>query len=86
MKVKYLDLKTGKRAEEKGISEFQLTEGNWSCDCNRALAFNEDDEEEICKSQRYLVYDVENEDLEKANIEDVIKRANEIYYYKLLKD
>lgn len=81
MKVRYLDLETGEKAEETGISKYQLTEGNWSCDCNRQYAFDRDSDS--CKSERYIVYDVEPEDLETFNPVEVIRQANFDYYFKL---
>jgi hypothetical protein len=84
MKVKYLDLETGEKAEEDGISRWQLTEGNWSCDCNRQLAFDRDSD--TCKSERYIVYDVEeegSETFELLSIEEIIREANSKYYFKL---
>lgn len=36
-----LDLRTGKTAKGSDMSVFWWTEGNGSCDCNRALAFPE---------------------------------------------
>jgi len=42
MIVTYLDLKTGKKSIEGGVSIFALIEDDWSCDCNRALAFGDD--------------------------------------------
>jgi hypothetical protein len=64
MEVTYLDLKTGKTAQEKGLSEWDITEGNWSCDCNRSLAFGlilSDDCASLCVSQRFIVTAVETE-------------------------
>jgi hypothetical protein len=64
MEATYLDLKTGKTAKEKGLSEWDITEGNWSCDCNRSLAFGltrSDDYSDRCVSQRFIVIAVEAE-------------------------
>jgi hypothetical protein len=40
MKVTILDLLTGEVGEISGVTEYDLTEGNYSCDCNRD--FNND--------------------------------------------
>lgn len=40
MIVKYLDLKTGKTAQDNGISVHNLIHGNYTCDCNRKIAFD----------------------------------------------
>ena len=64
MKATYLDLKTGRTAKEKGLSEWDITEGNWSCDCNRSLAFGlirSDNCKDFCVSQRFIVIAVEAE-------------------------
>ena len=64
MEATYLDLKTGKTAKEKGLSEWDITEGNWLCDCNRSLAFGltqSDGYSGFCVSQRFIVIAVETE-------------------------
>ncbi len=85
MKVKYLDLATGRTAESSGISKYSLTEGNWSCDCNRAIAFNEFNPSGKCDGyKRYIVIGVEAElDDEPYDTTEVIKEANLEYYLKL---
>jgi len=85
MIVEYLDLETGKRAKDSGISEWELIEGNWSCDCNRPRAFGETDFVDHCVGfKRYIVINVELEDGETFQIEDctsnVIAAANRDYY------
>lgn len=85
MKVTYLDLKTGKTAQEAGISEFQLTENNWSCDCNRCSAFGLRESGSYCLSQRFIVISVEAESEDELfNSEDVIARANSDYYSNII--
>lgn len=85
MKVTYLDLKTGKTAQEVGISEFQLTENNWSCDCNRCRAFGLRENGSYCLSQRFIVISVEAEsEDELLDSEDVIARANSDYYRNII--
>jgi hypothetical protein len=85
MKVTYLDLKTGKTAQETGISEFQLTENNWSCDCNRCRAFGLREGGSYCLSQRFIVISVEAESKDELfDDEDVIARANSDYYRNIL--
>jgi len=77
MTVTYLDLKTGEKATESGISEFNLTQN-----IDRSTEGN------ICDGcERYIVIDIssdENEgeltELEKCR---VISEANEEYYLKL---
>lgn len=85
MKVTYLDLKTGKTAQESGISVFQLTENNWSCDCNRSRAFSLTEAGCYCLSQRFIVVSVEAESEDELfNSEDVIARANSDYYSNII--
>ena len=67
MKVTYLDTKTGETAEQTGVSHFQLSENNWSCDCNRWFAFDlpdeEPDESGVCLGcHRFLVTKAELEE------------------------
>lgn len=86
MIVRYLDLETGRKAEDRGINEFQLTENNWSCDCNRRIAFDGSPLDsgtcEGCK--RFVVYDVEAEDGDEPfEPTDVIREANSEYYMRL---
>lgn len=90
MKVTYLDLKTGKTAQDVGLNEWNLTEGNWSCDCNRAYRFNLGKEIEqqfgdYCSSQRFIVISVEPEaDDEPFDSAEVITRANREYFQKIV--
>ena len=85
MIVHYLDLKTGRKASESGISAFQLMENNWSCDCNRALAFGEYVEGCHCQAERFIVYDIDFEPGEDVNMtkEEIIAEANYEYYFRL---
>ncbi len=96
MKVTYLDLKTGLTATETGISAYSLMEGNWSCDCNRALAFGNDNISEFtCDgAKRYIVIDVKQEKMRRLKSgakvyslqlkkEIIIKNANEEYFLAL---
>lgn len=61
IKVELLDLVTGERKwTDETWSKFCTwwwTEGNGSCDCNRALAFDHDGEDQ-CETVRYVVVDV----------------------------
>lgn len=85
MKVTYLDLKTGKTAKEAGVTEFQLTDGNWSCDCNRCIAFDLWSKGSYCLSQRFVVISVEAEpEDEPFDGIDVIARANSDYYHNIV--
>jgi len=85
MIVRYLDLETGRKAEDRGISEFSLTEGNWSCDCNRRIPFDGLSGSDTCDGcHRFLVYDVEAEDGDEPfDAIDVIREANSEYYTRL---
>lgn len=86
MRVQYLDLKTGEKAWDSGISEFELTQNNWSCDCNRGRAFDVDHEDGVCAGfVRFVVIDVEYEesDSERSDIAGVIRDANEDYFFRL---
>jgi hypothetical protein len=88
MKVTYLDLKTGRTAQEAGISEFQLTENNWSCDCNRSRAFGLDNPVMYCSAQRFVAIAVEKEPEDEwcddDTPESIVAAANRDYYYGLL--
>ena len=87
MKVTYLDLETGKTTTQDGINQFELTENDWSCDCNRLLAFNIDDEEDfgMCDGHyRIIVINVEPEGDEFFNVDEVRMQANLPYYKRLL--
>tara|TARA_Y100000588_G_scaffold170332_1_gene184128 strand:- start:3401 stop:3661 length:261 start_codon:yes stop_codon:yes gene_type:complete len=84
LKVTLLDKETG---EEKvypstSISVFQWTENNWSCDCNREIAFLKEGEdlglEKPCTSSRYIVVDAEG-DLEGYTKEIFIEECNKEY-------
>jgi len=85
MIVRYLDLETGRKAEDRGISVFNLTEGNWSCDCNRRIPFVGFSGSDTCDGcHRFVVFDVEAEDGdEPLNPIDVIREANSEYYMRL---
>ena len=87
MIVRYLDLETGRKREESGISEFALTEGNWSCDCNRRIPFDGLSDSQGCEARRFIVYDVEPEDGERRwdaiDAAEVIREANSAYYMRL---
>lgn len=85
MRVQYLDLKTGKTGEDTGISEFSLTEGNWSCDCNRAIPFERLDDSGTCIGcKRYVVIGVDPEDGDEPFEESaVIQEANREYFMRL---
>lgn len=96
MIVTYLDLKTGLSAKDRGISVHALTEGNWSCDCNRRLAFNKDDwgNLDICDGEvRFIVINVEEESEKNLGFsgytkEKILANANAGYWERVerLKD
>lgn len=84
MKVQYLDLATGRKAVDCGLDIFSLTEGNWSCDCNRAIPFGDSDCTGVCRCNRYVMIGIEAESGDgQFNEADVIERANREYYMKL---
>jgi len=80
MEVEYLDLKTGNKAVDKGIGLFNLTESNWSCDCNRGLAFNINDLDD-CRNERFIVINAipETEEEKQLCMADIIRDANSDY-------
>lgn len=83
MIVRYVDLSTGRRAEDRGITPHSLIEGNWSCDCNRGIPFFGPPETfDTCAGyERFIVYDVEQEEGdEQFDADDVIMEANDGYY------
>ncbi|CAB4148118.1 hypothetical protein UFOVP431_114 [uncultured Caudovirales phage] len=90
MKATYLDLKTGKTAQDDGLDQWALTEGNWSCDYNRAYRFGLEKEIEQqfgnhCSSQRFIVISVEPEvDDEPFDPAEVIAEANRDYFQKIV--
>jgi len=58
----FLDLRTGKTARGDDMSVFWWTEGNGSCDCNRAIAFGESHgagKHTCLGTKRYVAIDVE---------------------------
>ncbi len=85
MKVYFLDLATGRKAQSTGVSEFSLTESSWSCDCNRAIPFDELSDSRTCDGcSRYIVIGVEAEsDEEQFDEDEVIKEANSGYFQRL---
>jgi hypothetical protein len=85
MKVKFLDLATGRTADASGISEFDLTDDDWSCDCNREVAFCVDTDSKICEGcKRYIVVGVEAEPMDAPfDAESVIAEANKEYFIRL---
>ena len=79
-RIQYMALQTKETAFQSDISIWQLTEGNWSCDCNRRRAFGEDSDHEYCLGcNRYIVIDIESEVLTRDKIQDIIEEANEGY-------
>ena len=91
MKITYLDLETNNTAINNDISVFELTEGNWSCDCNRRLVFFPSDIEIDCKciSNRFIVIDVVEEVDEEFEChgytkEEILKESNSEYYNEKL--
>ena len=86
MKVTLLDTKTGKTVEDKGMSAFQWTDGNWSCDCNRALMFNLDIGQGICAgSKRFIVIKAEPEVNVEGDYEATLAEMNHRHPQELLR-
>lgn len=84
-----LDTKTGKTVTAKDMdsSLFWWIDGNGSCDCNRAIAFGDDVEEEMTAGfgegccfgcSRIIAVDVHG-DLEGVSKEQIIKEMNDEY-------
>lgn len=87
MKVTYLDLETGRIAQEEHVGPYSLTDGNWSCDCSRRIPFGYKNQNKgVCDGcVRFIVIDVEPEedgDFPNTNYskEDILKDANREYY------
>jgi len=76
--IEYGDLETGETAIEHGkVSIWDLTYGNWSCDCNRRKAFGESSNHKYCLgNKRYIVLNIESKKLTKDQIEDIINEVN----------
>lgn len=94
MRVKYLDLKTGKTAWDEGVSEFALRYGELSCDCNRIFAFAKSgaiskeecfDDDELCRSERFIAVEIEKEPGDRDfNVDEALEDANLGYYSNLV--
>lgn len=81
MIVTYLDLKTGQKATETDVTVWSLTEGNWSCDCNRIYAFGIDNQDFTCLGCfRFIAVDVQPEGDEQFDATEVLRLANSEYY------
>lgn len=84
LRVTLLDRETGiqKNYPHTDIDVFQWTESNWSCDCNREIAFLREgkslDFSKPCKSERYLVVDASG-GFEGYTKEDFIRECNSGY-------
>lgn len=84
-----LDIKTGKTvtAKDSESSVFWWTEGNGSCDCNRAAEFDDDIydeiaqqfEENVCFGCHRIVAIDAHGDLESCSKEDVLEWMNDGY-------
>lgn len=62
LKVTYLNKFTGEiRTDPTLISEYALTLGNYSCDCNRRILFEGFEREQQCVSEKYIVYNIESD-------------------------
>jgi hypothetical protein len=68
--VKLLDTQTGKTAVVDNDSHWYWGEGNGSCDCNRALAFDVDFDDlpnHCIGCHRYLIVEVSTNDIAEFN-------------------
>ena len=81
LKVTLKDLKTGeiKDYPDTDISAFSWTDNNWSCDCNRVIAFKGFvDFDTPCTENRYIVIDAEG-DFDGLTKEEFIAECNSSY-------
>lgn len=70
LRVTFIDRETGAMATStEPMSEFWWTEGNGSCDCNRAYVFGVEDDVMKCQSKRFLAVDVEGDLGEMTKVE-----------------
>ena len=77
MRIRYKNKITGKKAwEQDDISVYQLTEGNWSCDCNRAKAFGQDTGKGCIGCIEYIVDHIESDEHSPEEIQKIIEDAN----------
>lgn len=54
--VTILDLWTGKKHKGRsGLTYFDWSDGAYSCDCNRAVAYDPESHTGLCASCRYIV-------------------------------
>ena len=85
MRVRYLDLQTGKTEWESGVTVWQLTEGDWNCDCNRATPFFGLSESNTCDGcRRFIAIDLEPQEADGAfDSAEVLREANKGYYQRL---
>lgn len=82
LRITYRDLQTGSLAEERreDLTVWDLTEGNWSCDCNRADAFGlMDTSRKFCDGCKRFVVDEVSGDLEGWTQDELIREANREY-------
>ena len=82
MRIKFLDIKTGKTAWKEDLSFWEVSEGNWSCDCNREHLFGNDDIITCneASQHRYLAIEVmAEEESENESDEEVLREANQYF-------
>lgn len=71
------------RLSNQDVSVWTWTEGNWSCDCNRAIACGKPWATSSCGNKRFVVVEVHG-DLEGWDPESLIARCNEGYERAIL--
>jgi len=85
MKCTVLDTVTGETRISEGIATWNWKEGNWSCDCNRAIIFDRWIADGFCVGgKRYLVIAAEPED--KDDYEVSLAELNSDYPDELLRE
>ena len=84
--VTYRDLLTGELAVDRhaDLRAFDMAENNWSCDCNRSIAFGvpmPNGPSYCMGTSRYVVHAIEGDadGLEGYTVEELIAEANRGY-------
>ena len=83
MRVQYRDTRTGETAWDKreDLRYFDLVDNNWSCDCNRRLAFDQEHnlEHEYCLGCKYYVVSDIDADISEGSKFRIMRDANKEY-------